>query len=95
MAWRIEFDAGALKDLGALDRQVARRITRFLRERLARVDDPRVFGAPLTSSGRSGGSIPLWRYRVGDWRIVVCIEDEVLRVLVLRIAHRREVYRRG
>ena len=81
MAWRIEFDAGALRDLRGLDPQVARRIVRYLRERLAVVDDPRSLGAPL------------WRYRVGGWRIVARIEDDVLRVLVLRIAHRREVYR--
>ena len=95
MAWRIEFDAGALKDLHALDRQVARRITRFLRERLSQMDDPRGLGAPLRGPTSSAGAAPLWRYRVGDWRIVVRIEDEILRVLVLRVAHRREVYRRA
>ena len=95
MAWRIEFDAGALKDLRGLDRQIARRITLFLRERLGVMDDPRSLGAPLRGAGRRHESAPLWRYRVGDWRIVVRIEDEVLRVLVLRIAHRREVYRRS
>ena len=94
MAWRIEFDAGALKDLRGLDRQVAHRITQFLRERLAVMDDPRTLGAPLRSPRSGPGAAPLWRYRVGDWRIVVRIEDEVLRVLVLRIAHRRDVYRR-
>ena len=94
MAWRIEFDAGALKDLRGLDKQVARRITLFLRERLGVMDDPRSLGTPLRSPGSSPGATPLWRYRVGEWRIVVRIEDEVLRVLVLRIAHRREVYRR-
>ena len=95
MACQIEFDAGALKDLRGLDRQVARRITQFLRERLVTMDDPRGLGAARRSP-RSGSEAiaPLWRYRVGDWRIVVRIEDEVLRVLVLRIAHRREVYRR-
>lgn len=95
MAWRIEFDAGALKDLRGLDRQIARRITLFLRERLGVMDDPRSLGAPLRGAGRRHEAVPLWRYRVGDWRIVVRIEDEVLRVLVLRIAHRREVYRRS
>lgn len=94
MAWRIEFDAGALRDLHALDKQVARRITRFLRERLAQMDNPRALGAPLRNPTSGPGAVPLWRYRVGDWRIVVCIEDESLRVLVLRVAHRREVYRR-
>ena len=95
MAWRIEFDAGALKELRNLDQPVARRITRFLRERVAVMDDPRSLGAPLRSPTNSPGATPLWRYRVGDWRIVVRIEDEVLRVLVLRVAHRREVYRRA
>ena len=93
MAWRIEFDSGALKDLRGLDRQVARRITQFLRERLAVMDDPRALGTPLRSSRSGPEAAPLWRYRVGDWRIVARIDDAVLRVLVLRVAHRREVYR--
>lgn len=92
MAWQIEFESGALKDLRGLDRQVARRITRFLSERIGVLDDPRRFGAPLRRSGEVG-SMSLWRYRVDDWRIVVRIEDDILRVLVVRVAHRREVYR--
>ena len=92
MAWRIEFDSGALRDLRGLDRQVARRVTRFLSERVGALEDPRRFGAPLKSPGEAG-SVPLWRYRVDNWRIVVRIEDDVLRVLVVRVAHRREVYR--
>ena len=92
MAWRIEFDAGALGDLRGLDPQVAQRIVRYLRERLAVVDDPRSLGMPLRRTAGTGAA-PLWRYRVGGWRIVARIEDDVLRVLVLRLAHRREVYR--
>ena len=92
MAWRIEFESGALKDLRGLDRQIARRITRFLSERIGVLDDPRRFGAPLRRSGEVS-SMSLWRYRVDDWRIVVRIEDDILRVLVVRVAHRREVYR--
>ena len=57
------------------------------------MDDPRGLGAAPRSSRSDSEATPLWRYRVGDWRIVVRIEDEILRVLVLRIAHRREVYR--
>ena len=92
MAWRIEFDVGALRDLRGLDRPVAQRIVRYLRERLAVADDPRSLGAPLRRTAGTGAA-PLWRYRVGGWRIVARIEDDVFRVLVLRIAHRREVYR--
>ena len=89
MAWRIEFDAGALKDLRGLDKTVSRRITRFLRERIAPLDDARSIGAAMQGSG----TFSLWRYRVGDWRIVVRIEDEALRVLVVKVGHRREIYR--
>ena len=92
MAWRIEFDAGALRDLRELDRPVAQRIVRYLRERLAVADDPRSLGGPLRRTAGTGAA-PLWRYRVGGWRIVARIEDDVLRVLVLRIVHRREAYR--
>ena len=74
MAWRIEFDAGALRDLRRLDRQVARRITLFLRDRIGVLDDPRRLGAPLKHVGASDPA-PLWRYRVGAWRIVAHIED--------------------
>ena len=61
MAWRIEFDAGALKDLRGLDRQIARRITQFLRERLGTMDDPRGLGAALRSPRSGPGATPLWR----------------------------------
>ena len=92
MAWRIEVDAGALRDLRGLDRPVARRIVRYLRERLAMADDPRSLGALLRRTAGTGAAL-LWRYLVGGWRIVARIEDDVLHVLVLRIAHRCEVYR--
>lgn len=89
MAWRIELDDAAKKDLAKLDKQVARRITTFLRERLAVLDDPRSIGEALKGS-RLG---EFWKYRVGDYRIIAHIEDGQLRILVVRIGNRREVYR--
>jgi mRNA interferase RelE/StbE len=89
LAWRIEFDDAAKKDLAKLDKQVARRIATFLRERLAVLDDPRSIGEALKGS-RLG---ELWKYRVGDYRIIAHIEDGQLRILVVRISNRREVYR--
>lgn len=89
MAWRIEFDDAAKKDLAKLDKQVARRITTFLRERLAVLDDPRSLGDALKGS-RLGD---FWKYQVGDYRIIAHIEDGQLRILVVRIGNRREVYR--
>jgi len=89
LAWQIELAEAAAKELAQLDRPVARRITAFLRERLARLDDPRSIGEAL--KGQRLGNF--WKYRVGDWRIIASIEDDLVRILVLRIDNRREVYR--
>ncbi|GAB6064773.1 type II toxin-antitoxin system RelE family toxin [Deferrisoma palaeochoriense] len=89
MGWTIEYLASARKDVRALDAEARRRIRRYL-ERLATLDDPRSVGAPL-----KGRLHDLWRYRVGPYRIVAKLEDDRLVVLVVRIGHRREVYREG
>ncbi len=90
MAWRIELDAAAIKELAQLDKPIAQRITAFLRERVAVLDDPRSIGEALKGS-RFGN---LWKYRVGDYRIIAAIEDSALTVLVVRIGNRRHVYRK-
>lgn len=89
MAWLIEFDDASKKDLAKLDKQTARRITGFLRERVAVLDDPRSIGDALKGSKLGA----FWKYRVGDYRIITSIEDGALRILVVRIGNRREVYR--
>ena len=89
LAWLIEFDPDALKELKQLDRPVQVRLVAFLRDRLAPLDDPRSIGEAL--SGARLGSY--WKYRVGDWRIVCDIQDQRIVVRVLRIGNRREVYR--
>lgn len=90
MAWRIEIDDKAKNDLAALDKAVARRITAFLRERVAQLDDPRSIGEALKGSKLGA----FWKYRVGDYRVVASIEDGALRILVVRIGNRKEVYRK-
>ena len=72
-----------------MDKQVIRRISRFLLERIAALDDPRSIGEALHGSELG----EFWKYRVGDYRIIVRIEDAVIRILVLEIGHRREIYR--
>ncbi|HEX2164675.1 MAG TPA: type II toxin-antitoxin system RelE/ParE family toxin [Thermoanaerobaculia bacterium] len=88
MTWKVELDSRAAKELRSLDPEARRRILRFLRERVATADDPRRIGRPL-----QGQSAPLWRYRVGSFRLICSIEDDRLIVLVVRVGHRREVYR--
>ena len=89
MAWSIKFDRKADHDLDSLDPQVARRINRFLFERVASLENPRSIGDAL--KGTEFGD--LWKYRVGDYRIIASIEDKLVRILVVRIGNRREVYR--
>ena len=89
MAWQIKFDDASMKDLAKLDKQIARRITEFLRERVAVLDDPRSIGEALKGSKLG----VFWKYRVGDYRIISSIEDGALRILVVKIGNRREVYR--
>lgn len=89
MGYRIEFDPRAERELAKLDREVARRIVRFLRERVASLDDPRSIGEAL--HGPELGRF--WKYRLGDYRLICHIQDQRVTVLVLRIGHRRDVYR--
>lgn len=89
MAWRIEFDRAAVKELERLDRAVSARIVAFLRQRVAPLADPRALGEPLR--GPEPGSF--WKYRVGDYRIICDIRKRVLMILVVRVGHRSDVYR--
>ena len=86
--WTIEFLPEAAKELKKLDRQVAARIIQTLEERIAPLADPRTIGSALV--GEHAG---YWRWRIGDYRVVARIEDARITVLVVRVAHRREVYR--
>lgn len=86
--WRIEFLPEAAKELKKLDRTAAARIVTTLEERIAPLADPRVLGGALI-----GDHAGLWRWRIGDYRVVARIDDKRITVLVVRVAHRREVYR--
>lgn len=90
MAWKVELDPAAERELGKIDQQSARRILAFLHGRVAQLDDPRSIGEALKGSKLGA----FWKYRVGDYRIVASIEDGALRILVVRIGNRKEVYRK-
>ena len=88
MAWTVEYAETAKKQLRKLDKLAARRIVDFMDERVSQNDDPRRMGKAL-----KGPLGDLWSYRMGDFRILCDIQDEVLTILVLQIGNRREVYR--
>ncbi len=90
MVWRVKLDPAAEKELAKLDRQPTERILRFLFDRVAKLDDPRSIGEALKGSKLG----ELWKYRVGDYRIIADLQDGDLLVLVVRIGNRREIYRR-
>jgi mRNA interferase RelE/StbE len=89
MAWKIEFDRSAERELDKLGRDAAARILRFLHERVAPLDDPLAIGEALKGS-RLGA---FWKYRVGDYRIIAQIDDGAVRIIIVRIGNRRDVYR--
>lgn len=89
MVWSVELSTLAQKNLDQLDPQIARRVLSFLHDRVAPLDDPRSIGEAL--KGARLGS--LWKYRAGDYRIICDLQDGELRVLVVKVGNRREVYR--
>ena len=87
MAWSIDYTETAKRQLRKLDKQSARRIVDYMDERIASRKKPRSAGKALT-----GPLGDLWRYRVGDFRVICDIQDDTLRVLVVRLGNRRNIY---
>ena len=88
MVWTINYTDSALKELRKLDRQQAKRVLDFIDKRIAVLDDPCTRGKALT-----GPLGDLWRFRVGDYRIICYIQDAELVVLVVKVGKRGDVYR--
>jgi mRNA interferase RelE/StbE len=87
LVWTIDYTDTARTQLRKLDKQTAKRILDFLDERVAGRADPRSTGKALT--GPLGG---LWRYRIGDFRVICDIQDGSLHILVVQLGNRRDVY---
>ncbi|MDT8442729.1 MAG: type II toxin-antitoxin system RelE/ParE family toxin [Desulfuromonadales bacterium] len=88
MPWTIEYTKTAATQLRKLDRQAARRILDYLDDKIAPLENPRTRGKAL-----SGPLGELWRYRVGDYRVLCEIQDNLMRILVIAADHRRQVYK--
>ena len=89
MVWQIKLSNTARKQFAKLDPSVAKRLAKFLRERIAPLDDPRSVGKALLGSVLSS----YWRYRIGDYRLVCEIQDGKLCILVVEVGDRKEIYR--
>jgi mRNA interferase RelE/StbE len=88
LAWTLRISETARRQLKKLDRSTAQGLLRYLNRLVLQTEDPRQRGKALTAN-LSG----LWRYRVGDYRVICLIEDDRLVVLVVGLSHRSDVYR--
>jgi len=89
LPWTTDYTETARKQLRKLDKPTARQILDFMDERVAGHEDPRRTGKVLTGP-RLG---KYWRYRVGDFRIICDIPDSAVRILVIEVGNRKEIYR--
>lgn len=89
MTWKVKLDLTAEKELSKLEHQQAKRILKFLFERISRLHNPRSIGEALRGSKLD----TFWKYRVGDYRIISNIDDKNSQILILRIGNRKEIYR--
>ena len=87
MTWTIEFTPSARRDIKKLGSEPARRIGAALNDKIAKLADPRSIGAGLSGDWRGH-----WRWRIGNYRVVAKIEDDKVLILVVRVAHRSDVY---
>jgi mRNA interferase RelE/StbE len=87
LAWQVKISDTARRQLKKLERQVQRKILDYLKKRIETNEDPQRFGKPLR-----GSLTGLWKYRIGDYRIICEIRKNEVVVLVLRVGHRRKVY---
>ena len=85
--WKIEWDSKALKEAKKLDKNARKKIINYLEKRVLAGQNPYQLGKPL-----KGNKAGIWRYRVGDYRILCKIEDEVLIILVIAVGHRKDIY---
>ena len=88
MIYHVEFTKSVLKELKKLDRVTASLIIGWIRKNLEGCENPRIHGKGLTAD-KAG----LWRYRVGDYRIIAQIQDEKVTIMVVNIGHRRDIYK--
>jgi len=87
MGYDVQLSDNALKALKRIDRYQARLIIAWLDKNLQGCKNPRLHGKSLTGNKKG-----YWRYRVGSYRIIADIQDNIVRIEIVNIGHRREIY---
>jgi mRNA interferase RelE/StbE len=86
--WTVVLTKKAINQLDSLDAKITMRIRRYVHERLEVAEDPRKLGTYLVDSGG------LYRFRVGDYRLIASIDENTVTILILKVGHRSEIYKR-
>ncbi len=87
--YKVEFTESAVKQLKKLDKQTVRVIKNWVIKNLVNTADPRLHGKAL--KGNLNG---IWRYRVGDYRLLATIKKDIITIYIFEIGHRREIYKK-
>lgn len=85
--FRVEFTEHALKELKKLDPYTQRLLINWIKNNLIDCINPRAFGKALVGNKKG-----MWRYRVGDYRLLTQIKDDILIILVISVGHRKDIY---
>ena len=88
MNWTIIYSDSFIKDFNTLDRAIQIMVRSWIRKHLEEVNDPRLYGKPLTGNLKG-----FWRYRVGDYLIIAEINDYVITIRFVSIGHRKNIYK--
>lgn len=86
--YKIVFEKNAIKQLSKIDKSQQKIIYSYLKKNLENTTTPRILGRPL-----KGHLKDFWRYRVGDYRIIAEINDDQIKIIIIEIGHRREIYK--
>lgn len=88
MVWKINYLKSIQKEVRKIDKNTQKKIREHIEKKIAKLENPRDIGKPL-----KGNFGELWRYRIGDYRIICEIKDEEISILVIHIGHRKNVYK--
>lgn len=88
MTYKLVLTDDIVKQIKKMDKHVGLMLAKDMKKRLDGLENPRQFGKALTGQFKG-----LWRYRVGDYRVIADIRDQELIILALEVGHRKEIYK--
>ncbi len=87
MKYQVVYTRAAVKQLKKMDRKIAALIISFIEDKLLYCENPRAYGKAL-----QGNLSNIWRYRIGDYRVLAKIQDQILVITVVEVGHRKNIY---